>query len=294
MQDLPDGNDDAGVWQRDTTSDGYLRAQFEAKRLTTKEIPFVCGQCIETAIARKTQKNVHYFEVMRCKPCNALKARYQRTRTYAKRLYDYAVNFDMTVWAITITLGNDVEKRVEHTTVDKLRRQMMYKMNRLREKSPEWNQWIVGGYQVFEHTEKNGSYHPHLHIVALSPLKRLPLKNTPKGRVTLQSVLKKFKFGEYVYATQAYTYKEGVKVFATTKKAIQAAVQYAMKYAMKDTGGSRKLSTFGVLRGYEIQAEDEPLLYVLEEEVAPRRLPDEGIAPRTVAKVYWPTALDQF
>lgn len=286
MQDLPAGDDGFSDEQRTE----YDLIQSKALQYTTKKIAFVCPGCIGTAVGKKTKDKIHYFDVIRCKPCNAKKARYQRCRRYAEKLYEFATERNWHIWAITVTLGNDVEKRTEHTTVDKLRRTMQYRMNRMRDRSPEWNEWFPGGYQVFEHTEKDGVYHPHLHMVVVSPKARLPLKD--KDKVTVHSVLEKFKFGEYVYVTRAYNYVDGEKRIATTLKSTMSAVRYAMKYAVKDTGGSRKLSTFGALRGYEPEVEDKPLLVVLDAdnfEHNHMRIPTDGYAGRPARSVrcYW-------
>lgn len=286
VQDMSASNDEFSDEQRIE----YDLMQQRAKRLTTKQIAFVCPACIGTAVGRKTQENVHYFEVMRCNPCNAQKARYQRCRRYSEKIYEYAKARKYHIWAITLTLGNDVEKRTTHTTVDELRRLMQYRMNRMRDRSPQWGEWFPAGYQVFEHTEKEGMYHPHLHLVVVSPLTRLPLMD--KAKVTVHSVLKQFKFGEYAYVTRAYTFIDGQKVIATSLKATMSAVRYAMKYAIKDTGGSRKLSTFGALRGYKPPLEDTPLLVVLADDNFERShmtTPVAGLvglkAPE--AKCYW-------
>lgn len=266
--------------------DEFNLIQEQAIRYTTKPIPFVCPNCIGSAIGEKTGDNVHYYKVYRCNPCNAQKARYQRCLKYAEKLYEFAQNRNMYVWAITITLGNDVHKCVEHTTVDELRQLMMYRMNRMRDRSPEWSVWFPAGYQVFEHTEKDGVYHPHLHIVAVSPLAKLPLMDQKK--VTVHSVLKKFKFGEYVYATRAYTYVNGKKEIARSLKSTISAVRYAMKYAVKDTGGSRKLSAFGAMRNYNPEIKDEPLLYVLPDNFTNNRLAHGIIGlPAREVNNYW-------
>lgn len=320
LQDMPNGNAGVSTWKRGNyytrnyveMSDRYEQYQRAAERYATKRVPFACGYCIDSTVANtldKEEGKIHYFSVVRCAECNAKKNRHQRTRKYAKRMYSLAVEQNYTVWAITLTLGNEVEKRVGYTTVDKLRKTMMYKMNRMRERSQYWSKWIVGGYQVFEHTvkEKDGVevYHPHLHIVAVSPLKRLPLKK--KEEVTVQSLVQKHGFGEYVYVTQAYYWmkpkeygERAKKVYATTERGVYSAVRYAMKYATKDTGGSRKLSSFGTIRGYtnELKEEIGVVIHEIEDtfEDAHRRRPLDNIGaePREPANYWQETSLEDW
>lgn len=276
VQDLSADNDDDCLRQRDSErAVEYEIFQAEAKRLTTKRVPFVCVDCFHTAEGRKSAKGYHYFRSKPCKPCNAAKSRHTRCNRYADMVYAYADAHGSTVWALTITLGNDVEKRVTHTTIQDLQKQMLTQMNDMRERSGYWNQWFVGGFQVFEHTIKDGVYHPHLHLIAISPKDRLPLKGDDK--ITLHSVLQKFGFGEYAYATKAYLRHEGKKVYVTSRKAVYNAVRYIMKYAMKDTGGARKLSRFGCMRGYEAPPMDKQhLLIVDDDEIVLTEVPTEG------------------
>lgn len=286
VSDMPNGNDGVSLRERDNQrAVEYELFQMEAKRLTTKRVPFVCENCYHTAEGRKSPKGYHYFRTKPCKPCNAAKSRHTRCNRYADMVYAYADSMDGTVWAITITLGNDVEKRVGHTTIQDLQKRMLNQMNEMRERSTDWKNWFVGGFQVFEHTIKDGKYHPHLHIVAISPKGRLPLKG--KDKITLHSVLQKFGFGEYAYATKAYLRIEGKKVYATSRKAVYNAVRYIMKYAMKDTGGARKLSRFGCMRGYTAPLIDKQhLLIVDNDEIVLTEVPTEGMELRLPKRMW--------
>lgn len=293
LQNLSACNDDFGLWQGNThgplNKDEYERFdafQYNAKLLTTKKVPFVCVRCYHTAIGRKSEKNNHYFQTKPCKACNATKSRHTRANKYSDMVFAYARDHGATVWALTITLGNDVEKRVGHTTVKEMRDTMMSRMNEMRERSEDWNKWFQGGFQVFEHTIKDGSYHPHLHLVCLSQKTRLPLKGSDS--ITLHSVLRRFGFGEYAYATKAYMRIEGKKVFSNTHRAVYNAVRYIMKYSIKDTGGARKLSRFGCMRGYTLPSpiKRETLRIIDGDDLMLVKLPAEGRKPHLPRK-WW-------
>lgn len=289
VQALPAGHDDFSLWGEVTYDlvrhNEYALFQQQAEALTTKKVPFVCVYCYHTAVGRKSEKGYHYFRTKPCKSCNASKSRHTRCNRYADMVYGYAEQHGCTVWALTITLGNNIEKRVGHTTVQSLRDTMMKQMNDMRERSTHWNDWFAGGFQVFEHTIKDGVYHPHLHIVALSQKTRLPLKGDDK--ITVHSVLQKFGFGEYAYATKAYLRHEGKKVYVTSRKAVFNAVRYIMKYAMKDTGGARKLSRFGCMRGYKAPPYDKQQLMIVDgDDLVLTEVPAEGMKVR-IPKPYW-------
>lgn len=194
----------------------------------------------------------------RCNDCVIAKNAYKRMMRYTQRLEWWVSHQDYTVFVITVTLGNDVEKRVDYTTPLKLRNTLMRKMNRLRNRS-NISEYFCGGYQAYEHTTKNGKYHPHLHMIALVP--KSVVKNHKLVKPVFNSVrasIKQYIGSDYIYIEHAYSKKNGVKIYSDNKTTLRKALNYAMSYSMKGKIKSssesmdstkRTISTYGVLRG---------------------------------------------
>lgn len=210
-----------------------------------------------------THMFANYPAEIRCTDCRRNAEAYKRVRKYGEEVYQRSVETKTVPFAITVTLGNDVEKRVGHTTPKELCKLLKSKMNRLRYRSKSWKTIVLGGMQSFETTIKEVDgvevYHPHLHLVAL--VKREYISNNKIQRDyfnQLTADIKTYTQSKYAFIEHCYIKnKHGKKQYAASPEAVHAAIWYALYYSCKGsmkgdsetqvTLGFRTISKFGVM-----------------------------------------------
>lgn len=190
----------------------------------------------------------------RCSKCKKALNAYKRVKRWAKEIEEKVEYYNYTPFAMTITLGSDVDKTQEPKI---LRNLLMKKMNRLRDRSDIWNKCIHGGIQAFEVTHKDGLYHPHLHLICLVPNEMVTKHKLRKELfVELKQQIHQYVNNEYFFLEHCYTKKYGEKVYDLSQDSIKSAVFYAIEYASKDlmkktaeeAKPMRSVSKFGIMR----------------------------------------------